>query len=172
MTGVKRGEIYYIERGYCEGSEQQAGRPAIIVSNDINNDTSTIVEIVYLTTQPKKDLPTHVEIRSATRPSTALCEQITTVSSDRIGDYISKCTDREMESLEIAMAISLGIDLVPCEEKEPVKTVEVEKVVEKEVSEEEAEKQAELLRNLIKIEAERDVYKSLYEKMLKKAMRE
>lgn len=159
MTGVKRGEIYYIERGYSEGREQIAGRPAIIVSNDRANDNSTIVEVVYLTTKPKNDLPTHVEIRSAARQSTALCEQITTVSADRIGDYVSKCTDKEMEAVDIAMAISLGIGLVPCEPPEP-------KIVEKEVSTEEADTQAELLRNLIKLEAERDVYKQLYKELL------
>lgn len=32
---VKRGEIYYISRGgYNTGSEQQADRPGVIVSND------------------------------------------------------------------------------------------------------------------------------------------
>ena len=35
---VKRGEIYYISRGgYNTGSEQQADRPGVIVSNDKNN---------------------------------------------------------------------------------------------------------------------------------------
>ena len=36
---MKRGEIYYIESTYREtGSEQRGGRPAVIVSNDKNND--------------------------------------------------------------------------------------------------------------------------------------
>ena len=38
---VKRGEIYYISRGgYNTGSEQQADRPGVIVSNDKNNKNS------------------------------------------------------------------------------------------------------------------------------------
>ena len=38
------------------------GRPAVIVSNDKNNAKSNTVEVVYMTTKPKTDLPTHVYI--------------------------------------------------------------------------------------------------------------
>lgn len=56
---MKRGEIYYIESTYREtGSEQRGGRPAVIVSNDKNNENSEVVEVVYMTTKPKNDLPT------------------------------------------------------------------------------------------------------------------
>lgn len=52
---MKRGEIYYIESTYREtGSEQRGGRPAVIVSNDKNNENSEVVEVVYMTTKPKK----------------------------------------------------------------------------------------------------------------------
>lgn len=56
----KRGDIFYVMKGNNCGSEMEAGRPAIIVSNNLNNNNSDIVEIVYLTTQPKPELPTHV----------------------------------------------------------------------------------------------------------------
>lgn len=83
---MKRGEIYYIESTYREtGSEQRGGRPAVIVSNDKNNENSEVVEVVYMTTKPKNDLPTHVFIRSALSPSTVLCEQVNSVSTKRIG---------------------------------------------------------------------------------------
>lgn len=77
MNEVKRGDIYYIVNNYQEeGSEQRAGRPAVVVSNDKGNQHSNVIEVVYLTTQPKTDLPTHIDIKSANRPSIALCEQI------------------------------------------------------------------------------------------------
>lgn len=110
---IKRGQIYYIEsnrQNMPTDSEQYAGRPAIIVSNDKNNKYSEVVEVVYLTTQPKNDLPTHVRISSSNRVSTALCEQVTTVSVSRIGDYVATCTDAEMMNIDTALAISLGID--------------------------------------------------------------
>lgn len=69
---MKRGEIYYINRTDAtlqSGSEQYTGRPAIIVSNDKNNEFSTTAEVVYLTTQPKRNLPTHVDIRCCVHAS-------------------------------------------------------------------------------------------------------
>ena len=45
---VKRGEIYYISRGgYNTGSEQQADRPGVIVSNDKNNKQSDAGSCIF-----------------------------------------------------------------------------------------------------------------------------
>lgn len=105
----RRGEIYYICKTITCGSEQEAGRPAIIVSNDVNNATSPIIEVVYLTTQEKAPLPTHVEINATGVKSTALCEQIQTASVNRLSGYVGRCSDEEMKAVEKAMAISLGM---------------------------------------------------------------
>lgn len=57
MTEIYRGDIYYIMPFYTvTGSEQRAGRPGVVVSNDINNRHSPNVEIVFLTSQEKKPL--------------------------------------------------------------------------------------------------------------------
>lgn len=110
---IKRGGIWYIESGYCStvGSEQRPGRPAIVVSNDKNNKSGKTVEVVYLTTQPKRDLPTHVTIHSTSRESTAICEQITTVAVERFGDYCGEATAREMAQVNTAMLISLDLTM-------------------------------------------------------------
>lgn len=122
-----RGEIYFVSRGATTGSEQQAGRPAIVVSNEMCNIHSPTVEMVYLTSQPKTDLPTHVTIRSTPRQSTALCEQIMTIDASRLQDYIATCTAQEMTLIDAALMISLGIDV-------PEQTIkEVPKEVIKEV---------------------------------------
>ena len=107
---IRRGEIYFIKRGENYGCEIESGRPAIIVSNDRLNTYSQVAEVVYLTTQPKKDLPTHVKIQSTGLTSIALCEQIHTVSHERIGDYKATCTQAEMQSIDNALLESLGID--------------------------------------------------------------
>lgn len=109
----KRGEIYYINNGSGGqvGSEMRKDRPAIIVSNDANNKYSSVVEVVYLTSKPKKELPTHVTIRSTGRMSVALCEEPTAISTERINNYICMATDKEMESVDIALMIALGINM-------------------------------------------------------------
>lgn len=107
---IKRGDIFYVTGGYATGSEQRPGRPAIIVSNDRNNEHSPTVEVVYLTTKPKRDLPTHTRVKSLSRDSTAICEQITTVSVERIGEFCGHITEAEQAALEKALAVSLGVD--------------------------------------------------------------
>lgn len=109
---VNRGDIFYIDRfGLQTGSEQRAGRPGIIVSNKENNLHSETVEVVYLTTAPKTDLPTHVNISSAARPSIALCEQITTVSTEKLGNFVGHCTKEEMFQIDLALIRSLGVKI-------------------------------------------------------------
>ena len=105
-----RGEIYYIEPAVVTGSEMRGGRPAIVVSNNHGNNHSKVVEVVYLTTSPKSELPTHVQIKSAPQLSTALCEQISTVSYERVGRLAGVCTRAEMSAVDKAMMVSLGVE--------------------------------------------------------------
>lgn len=115
---INRGDIWYVGSGYAVGSEQRPGRPAVVVSNQRNNQHSEVVEMVFLTTAPKHDLPTHVTVRSSGRVSTALCEQISTVSVERLGNYCGHVSDSEMAAIESAMLISLGIQFDEVEEPE------------------------------------------------------
>lgn len=168
---MKRGEIYFIKSNHREeGSEQRADRPAVIVSNDKNNENSEVVEIVYLTTRPKADLPTHVFTRSALSPSTILCEQVYSVSTSRIGSWIGALTESEMKALDTALAISLGIDFgnikaVPVM-REPSKE-ELEKLLEDMKTTPPLQiMQAEPSGELIRLETERDLYKKFSEELL------
>lgn len=173
--GIKRGDIYYVERSQyapSTGSEQWSGRPAIIVSNDRNNEFSQTVEVVYLTTRPKVDLPTHIDIPSSQKPSVALCEQVTSVALERIGDYVSHCTDQEMQMIDAALAISLDIDCEP-QVKVVEKIVEkpVEEIIEKPVPAETSTQPAlDSSEEVIRLQTERDMYKSLYEQMLERLL--
>lgn len=61
---IYRGDIFFVKRNdnnRQKNSEQYDERPAIVVSNNKCNEFSPVVEVVYLTTQEKKPLPTHVE---------------------------------------------------------------------------------------------------------------
>lgn len=100
-----RGDIFYIANsGHVVGSEQRSGRPGIIVSNDLANKHSPNVSVVYLTSQEKKPLPTHVDVICKV-PSTALCENIQTVSKERLGDFVKSCTTSEMERVDKALSV-------------------------------------------------------------------
>lgn len=107
---VKRGEIYYIAHAKCYATDPSNadGRPGVIVSSDELNRHSNSVEVVYLTSQEKKPMPTHAEVLCKT-PSTALCETVYTISKDRLGDFVRCCTDKEMEAINGCLLHSLGI---------------------------------------------------------------
>lgn len=146
---IKRGDIFFVEYGKYQfdfpvmGREQS--RPAIIVSNDKGNMFSSSVEIVYLTTQEKKPLPTHCNVLCRT-PSTALCEQVYTVPKDRLGDFIRTCTDREMKAIDECLKVSLGLSDEP--QHTPAAPV--------------------ANTDTAQLTVERDLYKRLYEQMLEK----
>lgn len=179
---MKRGEIYYITPNYSEiGSEQRAGRPAVIVSNNNNNNCSEVVEVAYMTTQPKTDLPTHVITRSTVHPSTILCEQICSVSTQRLGSYIGTLTAEEIKALDTALAISLGLNIDPPKQvvvREPTEE-EMAKIRESVRKELEAVKVADTGVKppkptekpaqdslVIKTKTERDLYKKFSEELL------
>ena len=106
---IKRGDLYYVQNGVGAGSEQGGTRPAIIVGNNVGNLHSPVVIVVYTTTQPKTELPTHVVINSLPQRSVALCEQICTVSKERLTEYIGQATAEEMEQIDKALAVSIAL---------------------------------------------------------------
>ena len=166
---MKRGQIYYIESNHQEiGSEQRGGSPAVIVSNDKNNENSTTVEVVYMTTQPKNDLSTHVFIRSSLRPSTVLCEQIYSVSTERLGTYIGELTDRELQELDIALSISLGLDWMQPETSRGGSWTEAMEAMQQQLTETEA-KLAAVTAELAKLKNQPD-YKLLYDQLIEKLL--
>lgn len=153
---LKRGEVYYVFKQDVStvGSEQGAGRPAVIVSNNVGNTHSATVEVVFLTTKPKTDLPTHVSVRSTLKPSIALCEQITTLDTCKLGDYMCTLSDTEMSQIDIALAISLGLQDVP--HKTSINTAPITPVPSTEVQ---------------TIRIERDMYKNLYDTLIEKLLK-
>lgn len=160
---MMRGDIHYIDETHKEvGSEQRAGRPAIIVSNNKGNLTSPTVEVVYLTTAPKHDLSTHVKISGLLRPSTALCEQITSVSVERIGKYAGTCSDVEMEMINIALMESLALKRAPATSvAKPETSAKALK---------DAERIAELEAALKSALTEREMYKNMYDHIIGKVL--
>lgn len=109
MQSIHRGNVYYVEHTNSTGSEQRGGRPAVVVSNDLANRFSPVIQVVFLTTRNKKNLPTHVPVINRGRNNTALCEQITSVDISRLGSFEGKLTPEEMRRIDRGLSISLGI---------------------------------------------------------------
>ena len=160
---VKRGDIFYItySKNFNDSySYDTTGRPGIIVSDNHLNRGSEYVEVVYLTTKIKRDMPTHVDVFCKT-PSTALCETIHTVEKDRIGTYVRTVSNEEMEEIERGLRSSLGmgtdtvstVSINAPEPSAPIKDMELASMQEN-----------------IQLTAERDMFKKLYEDLLSKVV--
>lgn len=107
---VMRGEVYYIKSFPTVGHEQRSGRPAVIVSNDENNSHSGTYEICYMTLQEKPKIPTHVFVdQGPCVNSTILCEQITTIAEDKLGDFMCRLPEHLDAELDKALAVSLHL---------------------------------------------------------------
>ncbi len=107
---IKRGDVFYIfPDDNTTGSEQRSGRPGVVVSNNRNNKYSSVMEVVYITKQDKKDLPTHVKICLSGVNSTVLCEQVDSVAVERIGNYMGHVHFKELAQINKALSVSLGL---------------------------------------------------------------
>lgn len=181
---ILRGDIFFVRKAITEGNEQDAGRPAVIVSNDIGNQHANIVEVVYLTSQEKKPMPTHVEVLCKV-PSVALCEQICTVSKDRLGDLIRSCTIGEMKEIDKALMISLGIESGDGDSARLIdsKNSEIEELkchiealkkdlceTKKAQSNTASAKDVNVAVNYATVLGERNIYKTMYEQLLEKVI--
>ena len=113
-TIVKRGDIFYADLSPVVGSEQGGVRPVIIIQNDIGNKYSPTIIIAAITSQINKaKLPTHVEISSEeyglNKDSVVLLEQIRTLDKKRLKEKIGHMTDNDMEKVDSALLISVGL---------------------------------------------------------------
>ena len=118
---MKRGDIYLIRRrDDAVGSEIKKARPGVLVSCDALNNTSGVVEVVYLTTQPRRDLPSHAHTARRTGVLSHGCEQVDSVSVYLLGERIARLSAEEMQAVDQALQCSLGLHADPEEEASEV----------------------------------------------------
>ena len=178
MMDIRRGDIFYISGGKTYagyGRQSDSGRPAIIVSNEAMNKTADYVEVVYLTTQEKKPLPTHCEI-ICKQKSTAMCETIYTVNKDRVGDYVKSLTSQELAALNECLMHSIGLSYIsdfsePYDKDYADLQDEIDTLRSKNAKlTEELHYAQQVDSDSQSIITERDLYKRLYEQLLDKAV--
>lgn len=110
---IRRGDIFYADLSPVVGSEQGGSRLVLILQNDIGNRFSPTVIVAAITSQPKRVLPTHVEIgcmEALQKDSVALLEQIRTIDRIRLFEYIGRLNGLQMLSVDQALAISVGLN--------------------------------------------------------------
>ena len=113
MRDIKRGDIYYADLDPVVGSEQGGTRPVLILQNDTGNKFSPTTVVAAITGRQKKNLPTHVPVTIPAFPkdSIILLEQIRTIDKQRLCEYITSLTRKQMKKVEQAVDVSLGMDM-------------------------------------------------------------
>ena len=112
----KRGEIWIVRFDPTVGAEIKKDRPALIVSNDINNQYASTVTILAITGyKGEKIFPYEVLIpllpeTGLTKESKVKCSQIRTVDKSRLLHLIGKIRDNWWLEIERALKIHLGMD--------------------------------------------------------------
>lgn len=108
---IKRGELYLINLT-GQGSEQNGLRPVVVLQNDVGNRFSPTTVVVPLTSQNKKNVPTHVNLApedGVVKPSTALCEQPMSVDKTRLIKRIGALNENKIEDINKKILFNLGI---------------------------------------------------------------
>jgi len=118
MYPTQRGDIYYADLNPVKGSEQGGDiRPVIIIQNDVGNRFSPTLVVAAITNRKKPDLPTHVIIKGRNylkEDSIILLEQIRTIDRIRLREYIGCLDARYMQKVDMALAISVGLNKKFC----------------------------------------------------------
>lgn len=115
---IKRGQLFYaaLDETYV-GSEQTGVRPVVILQNNIGNEHSPTVIVAPITSKinSKAIMPTHVFVQSHNtglkQDSIILAEQIKTIDKMRLKHYIGELERKDLQSVDKALIVSLGIDL-------------------------------------------------------------
>ena len=124
---IKRLDIIWVDFGNqkLRGSIQSGLRPAVVISNNVGNRHSGILEVatildnideyisvIPLTSKEKRSMPTHLWIEGfgLKGRSLILGEQITTISKMQVKNIVGRITDDEIaDKINKIIQISLGL---------------------------------------------------------------
>lgn len=110
MSGVldlSRGDVVSVNLDPVVGSEVGKKRPAVVLQNALANRSSPTVTIVPVTSQVGRVYPFQVRLTAGegglTLESKAMCEQIRTVSRQRIAERLGQLSDARLGEIHAAL---------------------------------------------------------------------
>lgn len=118
MTGPRfprRGDVYDVDLDPVIESETGKRRPALVISNDVNNEFSSTVTVLPITSQPAKKLyPFEVLVPEGTAGLTAdsriKCDQVRTVDKRRLVSFRGSLPAQYLPQVERALKVHLELE--------------------------------------------------------------
>lgn len=109
MGSIKRGDVYLVNFDPALGAEAKKTRPAVIVSNDINNAYSPIISIAPITSKITKIYSFEVEIAAheggLKTKSKIMINQTRAVDRERLVRKIGKLKEHTMKKVDNALKL-------------------------------------------------------------------
>jgi len=111
----RRGELYWVDWNPARGSEQAGRRPGLIVQTDAANLNPNYPNTIVATVSTSgRQVPTHVHLAPSsenglTEPSFVKCEQIMTVSKDRLVGRIGHISSEEGKAVDDSIKRALSL---------------------------------------------------------------
>lgn len=104
-----RGEVWWVDFDPSLGGEIRKTRPAIIVSNDASNRNLNRVQVIPITSNVDRVYPCEAAIELNGQPRKAMADQIATVSKQRLKSKLGSLTLGDVQSVERAIRVQLGL---------------------------------------------------------------
>lgn len=110
---IRRGEVYWVNLDPTIGAEIKKSRPAVVISNDQNNQASSTITILPVTSKTSRVYPFEVAVSKGdtglSDNSKIKANQIRTVDKARLGKLIGSISPEIMVETENAVLLHLGI---------------------------------------------------------------
>ncbi|HEY5595663.1 MAG TPA: type II toxin-antitoxin system PemK/MazF family toxin [Candidatus Bipolaricaulota bacterium] len=106
---MKRGEVWWVSFQPSVGGEIQKRRPAVIVSNDAANKYLNRVQVIPLTRNVERLYPSEAQVTLKGKLHKAMADQLTTVSKTRLLDRAGHLAGTDLEQVERAIKVQLGL---------------------------------------------------------------
>ncbi|HNS32129.1 MAG TPA: type II toxin-antitoxin system PemK/MazF family toxin [bacterium] len=114
MDYPRRGEIWRVALGAGTGSEIVKTRPAVIISNNVNNQYAQTVTVLPVTSNIARAYPFETILESETTgllsKSKVKCNQVRTVDKRRLVKKTGFLSGEELRRVENALLIHLDIE--------------------------------------------------------------
>jgi mRNA interferase MazF len=114
MESIKQGDVFWVNFDPTLGAEVKKIRPAVVVSNDINNEHSPIISIAPVTSNVTRVYSFEVDIPAGTANLTSrskiMVNQTRAIDKVRLGQHLGRLPDSLMAGVKEALKLHYDLN--------------------------------------------------------------